>query len=93
MTQNKTRIQSLVHQFLEYVEIEKGRSLKTVDNYQRYLYRFLDFANITEPQEITDDLVREFRLHLNRQMGARTKGQHTSTLKKKNTKLLPHCAP
>lgn len=58
---------SLKRQFLEYLEIEKGRSLKTVENYGRYLERFLDFSKIKKPDEITDKLVREYRLWLNRQ--------------------------
>lgn len=57
----------LKKQFLEYVEIEKGRSLKTVENYDRYLTRFLAYSKITKPKDITDDVVREFRLWLNRQ--------------------------
>ena len=35
-------IEQLKRRFLEYVEIEKGRSLKTVVNYDRYLKRFFD---------------------------------------------------
>ncbi|MEK7596355.1 MAG: tyrosine-type recombinase/integrase [Patescibacteria group bacterium] len=60
-------IQSLRKEFLEYLEIEKGRSLKTVENYDRYLKRFLNFSKINEPREISDDLVRRYRLWLNRQ--------------------------
>ena len=60
-------IQSLHKEFLEYLEIEKGRSLKTVENYDRYLKRFLNFSKIKEPREISDDLVRRYRLWLNRQ--------------------------
>ena len=51
---------------MEYLEIERGRSLKTVDNYGRYLSSFFDFAKITGPADITDEAVREFRLWLNR---------------------------
>lgn len=72
-------IQTLKRQFLEYVEIEKGRSLKTVENYDRYLTRFIDFSKITDPKDITDDSVREFRLWLNRQTVQGGQG----TLKKK----------
>ena len=52
--------------FLEYTEIEKGRSLLTVANYDRYLSRFLSFAKVKMPEEITCDMVREYRLWLNR---------------------------
>lgn len=53
--------------FLEYLEIEKGRSLKTIENYDRYLKRFLEFADIESPKQITKDVVRSYRLWLNRQ--------------------------
>jgi len=69
-------------QFLEYIEIEKGRSLKTVENYDHYLTRFLDFAKIKEPKEITDNVIREFRLWLNRQSAGSNKPAG-DTLKKK----------
>lgn len=51
---------------MEYLEIEKGRGLKTLDNYDRYLAAFFDFAKIAAPADITDDAVRDFRLWLNR---------------------------
>jgi site-specific recombinase XerD len=58
---------SLKNQFLDYVEIEKGRSLKTRENYDRYISRFLGFVKIDNPALVTDALLREFRLWLNRQ--------------------------
>ncbi len=36
-------LKSLKSQFLEYIEIEKGRSVKTVENYDRYFRRFFDY--------------------------------------------------
>ncbi len=60
-------LKDLKQQFLEYVEIEKGRSLNTVENYDRYLSRFLKFLKNDNPAAITDSSVREFRLWLNRQ--------------------------
>jgi site-specific recombinase XerD len=60
-------LKQLKTQFLEYVEIEKGRSLKTVENYDHYLTRFLNFSKNDNPENITDNSVREFRLWLNRQ--------------------------
>jgi len=72
-------IHTLKRQFLEYVEIEKGRSLKTVENYDRYLTRFIEHTKVEKPADITDDNVREFRLWLNRQV---VQGKQ-DTLKKK----------
>jgi site-specific recombinase XerD len=59
-------IQELKTQFLEYLEIEKGRSQKTIENYDHYLKRFLDWAKISNPAQITAELVRNFRIYLNR---------------------------
>ena len=56
-------------QFLEYLEIEKGRSVKTVENYDRYIARFLSHTKITSPSAFTETVLREFRLWLNRQPG------------------------
>jgi len=76
-------LESLKRNFLEYLEIEKGRSLKTIENYDHYLTRFLSFCKIDNPKDITEDLVREYRLWLNRQPGSNTSRNRTETLKKK----------
>lgn len=73
-------ITKLKREFLEYLEIEKGRSLKTVENYDRYLARFLKQAEVKSTGDITDDTVRQYRLWLNRQIGADKKAN--SNLKK-----------
>ena len=62
-------LKDLKQQFLEYLEIEKGRSVKTMENYDRYLTRFLTQTKITSPSRLTEQAVREFRLWLNRQPG------------------------
>ena len=64
-------IQELKTQFLEYIEIEKGRAVKTVQNYDHYLTVFLEQGKIKEPKDITNEKVREFRIWLNRQPGAK----------------------
>ncbi|MEK7185573.1 MAG: site-specific tyrosine recombinase/integron integrase [Patescibacteria group bacterium] len=66
------KLSELKREFLEYVEIERGRSLKTVENYDLYLTRFLEFAKTENPKALTENLLREYRLWLNRQsVGAR----------------------
>lgn len=75
-------IKELKKEYLEYLEIERGRSLKTVENYDRYLTRFFDFTKISSPKSIDDASVREFRLWLNRQT-ARDGRLGKETLKKK----------
>jgi site-specific recombinase XerD len=64
-----SELQNLKTQFLEYLEIEKGRGVKTVENYDRYLMRFLSHTKVSKPGQITEQLVREFRIYLNRQPG------------------------
>jgi len=56
-------------QFLEYLEIERGRAVKTIENYDHYLSRFFEYAQIKDTGAITEEKVREFRLWLNRQPG------------------------
>lgn len=56
-------------QFLEYIEIERGRAVKTVENYAHYLDRFFAWGKITHTGDITEEKIREFRLWLNRQEG------------------------
>jgi site-specific recombinase XerD len=77
-----SELEKLKRQFLEYMEIERGSSLKTVRNYELYVTKFLEFAKISDPKDITDDIVREFRLHLNRSPGLFVKGQARATMKK-----------
>ena len=79
MSQN---LAELKRQFLEYIEIEKGRSLKTVANYEHYLAVFLDFAKLTDPSKITDDTLRTFRLWLNRQSTGNNKALGLTLSKK-----------
>ena len=69
-------------QFLEYVEIERGRALNTVRNYEHYLDVFFKFGKIQNTWDINEDLLREFRLHLNRSKGVKVKGQSQATMKK-----------
>lgn len=61
-------MEKLIRQFLEYLEVERGRSINTIQNYDFYLRRFLEFAKINSPSQTTLDLVRRYRLALNRQV-------------------------
>jgi site-specific recombinase XerD len=76
-------IKELKNQFLEYVEIEKGRSLSTVANYDHYLKIFIDFTKAGQASDITDKSLREFRLWLNRQKARDLPNGKVETLKKK----------
>ena len=71
-------LERLKREFLEYIEIERGRSVKTVENYDRYLSKFLEFSGAKKPSGIKEETLREYRLWLNRQ-----KAGDKDTLKKK----------
>jgi site-specific recombinase XerD len=62
--------QAAKRQFLEYIEIERGRAVKTVENYDHYLTRYFEQMGIKNTRDITEQNVREFRLWLNRQPGS-----------------------
>lgn len=59
-------LNKLISDFLEYLEIERGRSQKTIENYHHYLKRFLLWSQAKNPDDITADMVRKYRLYLNR---------------------------
>ncbi len=61
-----SEIEKLLTEYLDYLEIEKNRSPKTRENYEHYLREFLKFAKVKTAREITDGVVREFRLALAR---------------------------
>ena len=73
------KIKNLKTEFLEYLEIEKNRSQLTIRNYDHYLDRFLDWAMIRSSEDITSDLVRKFRLYLNRYKNNKGKGLKKAT--------------
>lgn len=59
-------INKLLNDYLNYLEIEKNRSIKTCENYERYLKAFFEFGKIKTEKGITPEVVREFRLFLAR---------------------------
>lgn len=74
--------------FLEYLEIERGRSRKTISNYNHYIKRFLEFASIKYPADITENKVKDYRLWLNRvtsknnnQLSRKTQNYHLIALR------------
>lgn len=52
--------------FIEHLEVEGGRMPKTAENYEFYLNRFVEFAGDITPDQITTELIRKYRLWLNR---------------------------
>jgi site-specific recombinase XerD len=79
---SQSQINNLKTEFLEYLEIEKGRAIRTVENYDHYLKTFIKQSGITSPQAITNEKVREFRIWLNRQANGNNR-KTGETIKKK----------
>jgi site-specific recombinase XerD len=52
--------------FIEDIEVGRGRSPKTAENYNLYLERLIEFAGDITVDEITFDLTRKWRQWLNR---------------------------
>jgi site-specific recombinase XerD len=66
-----TEIDKRITDFLEYLEVDRGRSIKTIANYDFYLRRFADWARHPKPSAITRELVHKYRLWLNREVPGR----------------------
>ena len=60
------RLKDLKIHYLEYLEIEKNRSAKTLENYNRYLDRFLGFVKTDNLSSVNEETIRQYRLYLNR---------------------------
>jgi site-specific recombinase XerD len=58
--------ETAVAQFLEYLELEQNRSLKTIQNYSHYLTRLADYAGEIKLSDIDSELIRKWRMWLNR---------------------------
>ena len=69
----------LLMDFIEYLEVERGRSPRTSANYNHYLERFIEFAGSEiKVDDIAPELVRKYRLWLNRYESER--GEPLTTL-------------
>jgi site-specific recombinase XerD len=56
----------LILDYIEHLEVEGGRSAKTAENYRLYLERFVEFTNDIKVGVITTEIIRKYRLWLNR---------------------------
>lgn len=72
-------ISDLLLDFIEYVEVEGGRSAYTAENYRLYLERFTDFSDNIKVGEITTETIRKYRLWLNRFHNSRNEELATIT--------------
>lgn len=69
------KLDQLITDFLEYLEIERGRSNRTIRNYDFYLRRFSEFAKNPSPKDVTREKIHEYRLWLNRMESGRQREQ------------------
>lgn len=72
------QFQKVLVDFLEYLEIEQNRSQKTISNYHHYLTRLQDYAGDLKVEEIDANLVRKWRIWLNR-LGTNTSDELQKT--------------
>jgi site-specific recombinase XerD len=56
----------LILDYIEHLEVEGGRSAKTAENYRLYLERFVEFTEDIQVGKITSEVIRKYRLWLNR---------------------------
>ncbi len=66
-----TELERRITDFLEYLEVDRGRSPRTIANYDFYLRRFAKWAKQPKPSLITRELVHRYRLWLNRALAGR----------------------
>ena len=55
--------------YLDHLEVERGRSLKTIENYSHYLNRFYEFAGDITVDKIKQKTISDWRKWLNRHVG------------------------
>lgn len=78
----------LINDYIEHLEVEGGRSANTAENYTLYLERFVEFTNDITVDKITTEVVRKYRLWLNRyhnnnddELATITQGYHLIALR------------
>ncbi len=76
-TKPKNLLETFAKEFIEHLEIELNRSPKTLANYALVLEQFFKWGSLTDPVELTQEKIREYRIYLNRR-GT----QHGNPLKK-----------
>jgi len=78
MEKSKKPIPQHLNDFLDWLDIEKGLSSKTQENYERFLKRFLFWLeknnlNNLKPHQLTPDRIWAYRVFLSRQYPSKTR--------------------
>ncbi|MFC1656246.1 site-specific tyrosine recombinase/integron integrase [Patescibacteria group bacterium] len=88
MSKSSKSISGLIRQFLEHVEVGKNQSKKTIENYEHYLNRFLNWYGDKKPHLIKLNDIHKYRLFLNRYqddrgrtLGVKTQNYHVIALR------------
>jgi len=81
-------LSELIIDFVEFLEVERGRSQKTAENYALYLNRLVEFSGDIKVGDITLETIRKYRLWLNRfedeqkrKLSPRTQSYHLIALR------------
>ncbi len=80
MNKGSKPIPQYLTDFLDWLEIEKGLSSKSQENYNRFLKKFLDWLKINnldniKPHELTPEHIWNYRVFLSRQYQPKTQKQ------------------
>ncbi len=78
LKKNNKPIPQHLNDFLDWLDIEKGLSSKTQENYARFLKRFLYWLKVSKleklkPHELTPEHIWEYRVFLSRKYPSKTK--------------------
>ncbi|USN96447.1 MAG: tyrosine-type recombinase/integrase [Candidatus Nomurabacteria bacterium] len=81
-------VSELINDYVEHLEVEGGRSLKTAESYRLYLERFVEFTDDIDVSNISSEQIRKYRLWLNRyknsngeELATITQGYHLIALR------------
>ncbi len=71
MNKNEIPLSQHLNDFLDWIDVEKGLSSKTQENYERFLRKFLNWLKIKKldnlrPHQLTPDHIWDYRLYLSR---------------------------
>lgn len=67
-------LSDMIMDYIEYLEVEGGRSTRTAENYRLYLERVVEFMGDIDVEAITPEMIRKYRLWLNRHVNESGQG-------------------